>query len=105
MVSLPNEIFDYILNLRIDKIENLPITQIQNIKISALDLFSEKGWAYSFVISVWLFCISLILYILLKDSRLKRTFFTLSIFIAVISLSSLYLNYEKKELSNIKFAP
>jgi SH3-like domain-containing protein len=40
----------------------------------------------------------------MKDSRLKRTFFTLSIFIAVISLSSLYLNYEKKELSNIKFA-
>ena len=91
-------------NLRIDKIENLPITQIQNIKISALDIFSEKGWAYSFVILVWLFCISFILYVLMKDSRLKRTFFTLSIFIAVISLSSLYFNYEKKELSNITFA-
>ena len=91
-------------NLRIDKIENLPITQIQNIKISVLDLFSEKGWAYSFVISVWLLCISLILYILLKDSRLKRTFFTLSILIVLISSSSLYLNYEKKELDNIKLS-
>ena len=91
-------------NLRIDKIENLPITQIQNIKISVLDLLSDKGWAYSFVISVWLLCISLILYILLKDSRLKRTFFTLSILIVLISSSSLYLNYEKKELDNIKFA-
>jgi len=91
-------------NLRIDKIENLPITQIQNIKISVLDLLSEKGWAYSFVILVWLLCISFSLYLLLKDSRLKRTFFTLSIFISLISLSSLYLNYEKKELNNIRFA-
>ena len=97
----PNDIdiktnLSFAQNLRIDKIENLPITQIQNIKISVLDLFSEKGWAYSFVISVWLLCISLILYLLLKDSRLKRTFFTLSILIALISASSLYLNYEKK---------
>ena len=49
-------------------------------------------------------CISFSLYLLLKDSRLKRTFFTLSIFISLISLSSLYLNYEKKDQNNVKYA-
>ena len=63
-------------NLRIDKIENLPVTQIQNFKISILDLLSEKGWAYSFVISVWFLCISFLLYFFLKNSKSKRIFFT-----------------------------
>ena len=91
-------------NLRIDKIENLPVTQIQNIKISILDLFSEKGWAYSFVISVWFLCISFLLYSFLKNPKSKRIFFTLSIIILLISISSLYLNFEKKDLDNVKYA-
>ena len=91
-------------NLRIDKIENLPVTQIQNIKISILDLLSEKGWAYSFMISVWLLCISFLLYYFLKNSKSKRIFFTISIFITLISFVSLYLNFEKKAENNIKYA-
>ena len=91
-------------NLRIDKIENLPVSQIQNIKISILDLFSEKSWAYLFVTSVWLLCICFLLYLFLKNSKSKRIFFNLSILITLISFSSLYLNYEKKTLNNIKYA-
>ena len=82
----------------------LKITQIQNFKISILDLLSEKGWAYSFMISVWLLCISFLLYFFLKNSKSKRIFFTLSIFIILLSFASLYLNYEKKAQNNIKYA-
>ena len=67
-------------------------------------MFSEKSWAYLFVTSVWLLCICFLLYLFLKNSKSKRIFFNLSILITLISFSSLYLNYEKKTLNNIKYA-
>ena len=56
------------------------------------------------MISVWLLCISFLLYRFLKNPKSKRIFFTLSILILLISITSLYLNYEKKDQNNIKYA-
>ena len=56
------------------------------------------------MISVWLLCISFLLYFFLKNSKSKRIFFTLSVLITLISFASLYLNFEKKAENNIKYA-
>ncbi len=93
----------YAQNLRIDKIEKLPITQIQNIKNSLLNIFTQKNWAILFIILLWCLCILFILYLISKKSNYKRVFFSSSIIILVLSSVSLYLNFEKKELNDIKF--
>ena len=91
-------------NLRIDKIEILPITQMQNFKLSILNLFSEKGWSVSLISLIWFMSLAFIFYIISKNSKFKRLFFTLSIVFIILSSLTLFINFEKKKLSEIKYA-
>ena len=91
-------------NLRIDKIEILPTTQMQNFKLSILNLFSEKGWAISLISLIWCMSFTFIFYIISKDSKFKRLFFTISIVLMILSSLTLFINLEKKKLSTIKYA-
>ena len=91
-------------NLRIDKIEILPTTQMQNLKLSILNLFSEKGWAISLISLIWIMSFTFIFYIISKDSKFKRLFFTISIVLMILSSLTLFINLEKKKLSTIKYA-
>ena len=91
-------------NLRIDKIEILPITQMQNFKLSILDLFSEKGWSISLISLIWFMSFAFIFYIISKDSKFKRLYFTISIVFIILSSLTLFINFEKKKLSEIKYA-
>ena len=91
-------------NLRIDKIEVLPITQMQNFKLSILNLFSEKGWSISLISLIWFMSFAFIFYIISKDSKFKRLYFTLSIVFIILSSLTLFINFEKKKLSEIKYA-
>ncbi|PDH52139.1 MAG: hypothetical protein CNC90_04245 [Cryomorphaceae bacterium MED-G11] len=91
-------------NLRIDKIEILPTTQMQNFKLSILNLFTEKGWAISLISLIWIMSFTFIFYIISKDSKFKRLFFTLSIVLMILSSLTLFINLEKKKLSTIKYA-
>ena len=89
-------------NLRIDKIEVLPVTDIQNLKLSILDLFSEKGWSVTLIVLIWIMCFSSIFYILSNDSKFKRLFFSVSIIFLILSSLTIFINLEKKKLSEIK---
>ena len=91
-------------NLRIDKIEILPITQMQNFKLSILNLFSEKGWSIFLISLIWFMSLAFIFYIISKDSKFKRLYFTLSIVFIILSSLTLFINFEKKNLSEIKYA-
>ena len=91
-------------NLRIDKIEVLPITQMQNFKLSILNLFSEKGWSISLISLIWFMSFAFIFYIISKNSKFKRLYFTLSIVFIILSSLTLIINFEKKKLSEIKYA-
>ena len=91
-------------NLRIDKIEVLPVTELQKLKLSILDLFSEKGWTVTLVVLIWIMCFSTIFYILSNDSKFKRLFFSVSIIFMILSSLTLFVNLEKKKLSEIKYA-
>ena len=91
-------------NLRIDKIEILPITQMQNFKLSILNLFSEKGWSIFLISLIWFMSLAFIFYIIPKDSKFKRLYFTLSIVFIILSSLTLFINFEKKKLSEIKYA-
>ena len=91
-------------NLRIDKIERLPVTQIQNFKLIFLDVFTERGWSILFIIIIWSLCSAFVLYLLLKDPKFKRLFFSLSIVFLIFSSLILYLSFEKKELNDTKYA-
>ena len=91
-------------NLRIDKIEILPTTQMQNFKLSILNLFSEKGWAILLISLIWFMSFTFIFYIISKDSKFKRLFFTISIVLMILSSLTLFINLEKKKLSTIKYA-
>ena len=91
-------------NLRIDKIEILPTTQMQNFKLSILNMFSEKGWAISLISLIWCMSFTFIFYIISKDSKFKRLFFTISIVLMILSSLTLFINLEKKKLSTIKYA-
>ena len=91
-------------NLRIDKIEILPITPIQNLKLSILNLFSEKGWSISLISLIWFMSFAFIFYIISKDSKFKRLYFTISIVLVILSSLTLFINFEKKKLSEIKYA-
>jgi len=91
-------------NLRIDKIEKLPITELQNLKLSILDLLSEKGWSVSLITLIWLMCFSFILYIVSNNSKFKRLFFSISIVFLILSSLTIYINFEKKKLNEIKYA-
>ena len=91
-------------NLRIDKIEILPISQMQNFKSSILGLFSEKGWSISLISLIWFMSLAFIFYIISKDSKFKRLFFTISIVFMILSSFTLFINFEKKKLGEIKYA-
>ena len=91
-------------NLRIDKIEILPTTQMQNFKLSILDLFSEKGWSISLISLIWFMSFAFIFYMISKDSKFKRLYFTISIVFIILSSITLFINFEKKKLSEIKYA-
>ena len=91
-------------NLRIDKIEILPITQMQNFKLSILNLFSENGWSIFLISLIWFMSLAFIFYIISKDSKFKRLYFTLSIVFIILSSLTLIINFEKKKLSEIKYA-
>lgn len=91
-------------NLRIDKIEILPITPIQNLKLSILNLFSEKGWSISLISLIWFMSFAFIFYIISKDSKFKRLYFTISIVLVILSSLTLFINFEKKKLGEIKYA-
>jgi tetratricopeptide (TPR) repeat protein len=91
-------------NLRIDKIEILPITQMQNFKLSILDLFSEKGWSISLISLIWFMSFAFIFYMISKDSKFKRLYFTISIVFIILSSITLFINFEKKKLGEIKYA-
>tara|TARA_E500000331_G_scaffold172549_1_gene166840 strand:- start:2448 stop:3188 length:741 start_codon:yes stop_codon:yes gene_type:complete len=91
-------------NLRIDKIEKLPVTELQNLKLSILDLLSEKGWSVSLITLIWLMCSSFILYIVSNNSKFKRLFFSISIVFLILSSLTIYINFEKKKLNEIKYA-
>jgi len=91
-------------NLRIDKIEILPITQMQNFKLSILNLFSEKGWSIFLISLIWFMSLAFIFYIISKNSKFKRLYFTLSIVFIILSSLTLFINFEKKKLSEIKYA-
>ena len=91
-------------NLRIDKIEILPTTQMQNFKLSILNLLSEKGWAISLISLIWCMSFTFIFYIISKDSKFKRLFFTISIVLMILSSLTLFISLEKKKLSTIKYA-
>ena len=91
-------------NLRIDKIEKLPVTELQNLKLSILDLLSEKGWSVSLITLIWLMCFSFIFYIVSNNSKFKRLFFTISIVFLILSSFTIYINFEKKKLNEIKYA-
>ena len=91
-------------NLRIDKIEKLPITELQNLKLSILDLLSEKGWSVSLITLIWLMCFSFIFYIVSNNSKFKRLFFSISIVFLILSSLTIYINFEKKKLNEIKYA-
>ena len=91
-------------NLRIDKIEILPTTQMQNFKLSILDLFSEKGWSISLISLIWFMSFAFIFYMISKDSKFKRIYFTISIVFIILSSITLFINFEKKKLGEIKYA-
>ena len=91
-------------NLRIDKIETLPVTDIQNLKLSILDLLSEKGWSYVLVILIWIMCFTFIVYNLSNDPKFKRLFFSISFVLLILSSFTLFINFEKKKISEIKYA-
>ena len=91
-------------NLRIDKIEILPITQMQNFKLSILNLFSEKGWSIFLISLIWFMSLAFIFYIISKNSKFKRLYFTLSIVFIILSSLTLFINFEKKKLGEIKYA-
>ncbi|MDA9883863.1 tetratricopeptide repeat protein [Flavobacteriaceae bacterium] len=91
-------------NLRIDKIEMLPVTDIQNFKLSILDLLSEKGWSYVLVILIWIMCFTFIVYNLSNDPKFKRLFFSISFVLLILSSFTLFINFEKKKISEIKYA-
>ena len=91
-------------NLRIDKIETLPVTDIQNLKLSILDLLSEKGWSYILVILIWIMCFTFIVYNLSNDPKFKRLFFSISFVLLILSSFTLFINFEKKKISEIKYA-
>ncbi|MDA8547497.1 tetratricopeptide repeat protein [Flavobacteriaceae bacterium] len=91
-------------NLRIDKIEILPVTDIQNLKLSILDLLSEKGWSYVLVILIWIMCFTFIIYNLSNDPKFKRLFFSISFVLLILSSFTLFINFEKKKISEIKYA-
>jgi len=91
-------------NLRIDKIEILPVTDIQNLKLSTLDLLSEKGWSYVLVILIWIMCFTFIVYNLSNDPKFKRLFFSISFVLLILSSFTLFINFEKKKISEIKYA-
>ena len=91
-------------NLRIDKIETLPVTDIQNLKLSILDLLSEKGWSYLLVILIWIMCFTFIVYNLSNDPKFKRLFFSISFVLLILSSFTLFINFEKKKISEIKYA-
>ena len=91
-------------NLRIDKIEKLPITELQNLKLSILDLLSEKGWSVSLITLIWLMCFSFIFYIVSNNSKFKRLFFSISIVFLILCSLTIYINFEKKKLNEIKYA-
>ncbi|MEK9756224.1 MAG: GW dipeptide domain-containing protein [Bacteroidota bacterium] len=94
----------YAQNLRIDKIEKLPVSQIQSFKIKSLNLFSEKCWSILFIVFIWLSSITFGCYILIKNSNLKRLFFSSSIVLLLIGGFLLIVNMEKKLLLNEEFA-
>ena len=91
-------------NLRIDKIETLPVTDIQNLKLSILDLLSEKGWSYVLVILIWIMCFTFIVYNLANNPKFKRLFFSISFVLLILSSFTLFINFEKKKISEIKYA-
>lgn len=91
-------------NLRIDKIEKLPVTELQNLKLSILDLLSEKGWSVSLITLIWLMCFSFIFYIVSNNSKFKRLFFSISIVFLILCSLTIYINFEKKKLNEIKYA-
>ena len=91
-------------NLRIDKIETLPVTDIQNLKLSILDLLSEKGWSYVLVILIWIMCFTFIVYNLSNNPKFKRLFFSISFVLLILSSFTLFINFEKKKISEIKYA-
>ena len=94
----------YAQNLRIDKIEKLPITQTQNFKINILNLLSEKGWSVLLIILAWIACVSFVLYLSVNNSGNKRIFFTQFIILMIGLIVVSTINYEKKNLNNVKFA-
>ena len=91
-------------NLRIDKIETLPVTDIQNLKLSILDLLSEKGWSFMLISLIWMMCFAFTFYILSNDSKFKRSFFSISLLFLILSSFTLFVNFEKKKNSEIKYA-
>ena len=91
-------------NLRIDKIEVLPVTEIQNLKLSILDLFSEKGWSVTLIVLIWIMCFTFIVYNLSNDPKFKRSFFSISVVFLILSSFTLFINFEKKKNSEIKYA-
>ncbi|MBT4812982.1 MAG: hypothetical protein HON89_00850 [Cryomorphaceae bacterium] len=48
--------------------------------------------------------LAFIFYIISKDSKFKRLYFTLSIVFIILSSLTLFINFEKKKLSEIKYA-
>ena len=91
-------------NLRIDKIETLPVTDIQNLKLSILDLLSEKGWSYVLIILIWIMCCAFIVYNLSNNPKFKRSFFSITVVFLILSSFILFINFEKKKNSEIKYA-
>ena len=91
-------------NLRIDKIETLPVSDIQNLKISILDLLSEKGWSYVLIILIWIMCCAFIVYNLSNNPKFKRSFFSITVVFLILSSFILFINFEKKKNSEIKYA-
>jgi hypothetical protein len=91
-------------NLRIDKIETLPVSDIQNLKLSILDLLSEKGWSYVLIILIWIMCCAFIVYNLSNNPKFKRSFFSITVVFLILSSFILFINFEKKKNSEIKYA-
>ena len=82
----------------------MPVTDIQNLKLSILDLLSEKGWSYVLVILIWIMCFTFIVYNLSNDPKFKRLFFSISFVLLILSSFTLFINFEKKKISEIKYA-
>jgi tetratricopeptide (TPR) repeat protein len=97
-------------NMTIDAIEPLPESQLAQIQKLVLNFFTTDNWSKIALGFLWIFALLFLGYLFTHASRLKRTFFFISIASFVLFVGSLSIAFTKdnqfqQNLSAILFSP